>query len=188
MKKFYHFLLRMMGWKFIGGIPPGIQKCVLIGGLHTSSWDFLYGRLGMGALGVKVRYLIKKEFFVFPLDIFFKATGGIPVDRSKRNSMVDQMIRLFNESEQLVLTISPEGTRKYNPEWKKGFYYIALGAKVPIVMGYMDYKKKEIFVGEIFTPTGDIDKDMQEIKKFYLNVTPKYPELGHGPEKKLNHA
>ena len=179
MKHIYLFFLRLLGWKFEGGgIPKDINKCVLIGGLHTSYWDFLYGKLGMGALGIRTRYFIKKEFFFFPLNHFFKATGGIPVDRSKSNSLVDQMVQFFNESDELVLTIAPEGTRSYNPNWKRGFYYIALGAKVPIIMGYMDYAKKEIFVGKRFEPTGDFDKDIIAIKDFYRQVTPKYPEKG----------
>jgi 1-acyl-sn-glycerol-3-phosphate acyltransferase len=178
MKKLHLFFLTLLGWRFRGGIPKGIKKCVLIGGLHTSYWDFLYGKLGMGALGIKTRYFIKKELFIFPLNHFFKATGGIAVDRSKRTSLVDQMIDYFNASEELVLTISPEGTRSYNPDWKKGFYYIAQGAKVPIVMGYMDYKKKEIYVGELFEPTNNFEKDIETIKAFYKQVTPKYPALG----------
>lgn len=178
MKWLARTVLKMCGWRFIGGIPKGMKKCVIIAGLHTSNWDFFYGLMAMVLLNTKIKYFIKKEAFTFPAKYFLKATGGIPVDRGSSSNLIDQMAEILKEADEFVLTITPEGTRKYRAEWKKGFYFIAQKAKVPILMGYLDYKKKEIFLGEIFIPSGDVEGDMKKIRDFYRKTTPKYPEKG----------
>ena len=121
----------------------------------------------------------------FPMNIVLKIFGVIPVDRnnksgglSKKNSMVDAMVQLFEEREKLVIMITPEGTRKYAPRWKTGFYHVAKRAGVPIVLGYLDYEKKHAGVGPIVYPGANTDEDMETIKSFYRNVTGKYPENG----------
>jgi 1-acyl-sn-glycerol-3-phosphate acyltransferase len=162
------------GWKIGGEMPP--ERCVMVGAPHTSNEDFFHAIPVFFILRLKLNYLAKKELFRFPFGGFFKATGGIPVDRSKNTRMVDVMIRLFNEKDKLVLLIPVEGTRGYVKEWKTGFYHVAVGANVPIALGYLDYAKKEAGFGPTFYPTGDIEKDILEIKKFYKSVTPKYPE------------
>ncbi len=167
-----------MGWEMSGGFPEGTKKCVLIAGLHTSNWDFLYGKLAMILLNIKVKYFIKKELFVFPLNYFFKWSGGIPVDRGKSNNLIDEMAEIIKASDEFVLIITPEGTRSYQPEWKKGFYFISEKAEVPIIMGYLDYKKKKIRFGDVLEKTGDVYKDMETIKNYYRKTTPKFPEKG----------
>lgn len=107
---------------------------------------------------------------------FFKAVGGIPVDRSRKTSLVDQMVKHFNECKKFHLAITPEGTRKANPNWKKGFYYIALKAQVPIVLIGIDYSKKMISATKAIMPSGDIDKDMREIKLYFKDFQGKHPE------------
>ena len=106
----------------------------------------------------------------FPLD------GGIPVDRSRKTSLVDQMIKIAKSSQKFHLAITPEGTRKANPNWKKGFYYIAQGAGLPIILVAIDYAKKCITAEKVIHPSGDLDKDMREIKLYYKNFKGKYPE------------
>ena len=143
-KSFYSFIFyRLLGWKTRLEVP-NYDKCVICAAPHTSNWDLFIGKLFYGSLGRKACFMMKKEWFFFPLGIFFKAIGGIPVNRDKRTSMVDQMAERFANSTQFHLAITPEGTRKANPEWKKGFYYIALKAQVPIILIGVDYPSKTI--------------------------------------------
>jgi hypothetical protein len=120
--------------------------------------------------------MMKKEWFFFPLGLIFKAVGGIPVDRSRKSSLVDQMARKFAGSKQFHLAITPEGTRKANPNWKKGFYFIALKAQVPIMLIGIDYPTKTITSTKAIMPTGDIEKDMHEIKLYFKDFQGKNPE------------
>ncbi|HYG38459.1 MAG TPA: lysophospholipid acyltransferase family protein [Cytophagales bacterium] len=176
-------IFKISGWKIGGEIPP--KRCVMVGAPHTSNADFFNAIPVFFILRLKLRYLAKKELFKFPFGLLFKATGGIPVDRSKKNMrMVDTMIELFNQYDDLVLLIPVEGTRGYVKEWKTGFYHVAVGAKVPIALGYLDYSKKEAGFGPTFWPTGDKEKDIAKIKEFYRGVKAKYPEKSslHEPE------
>lgn len=157
-------------------IPPGMNKAVIIAAPHTSNLDFFIGRLAYWAVGVKIKFLIKKEAFKFPFGGVLKWSGGIPVDRSKNNRMVDQITKLLEAHDSFFIMITPEGTRKANPHWKKGFYHIALGAGVPIAIGYLDYPKKEGGIGKILYPTGNYEEDIKVIKDFYRDKTGRHPE------------
>lgn len=176
MRKISHLILKLLGWKVYGQIPENIKKCVLVEAPHTSNMDFIIGRLAFFYLGIKAKFLIKKELFIQPLGLILKKLGGIPVDRKKSNNIVDYIATLLKNSEELVVVITPEGTRKYNPNWKKGFYYIALKAKVPIVLAYIDYGKKEGGIGKVIYPSGNFEKDFNEIVEFYINKTARYPK------------
>jgi 1-acyl-sn-glycerol-3-phosphate acyltransferase len=179
LKTLCSLFLKIAGWKIVDNIPNGlgsVKRCVMIAAPHTSNWDYPYTLATFFAIGVKIKYLAKKSLFTFPLGIIIKGAGGIAVDRTKHNNLVDALINLFVENEELILTIPAEGTRGFVKEWKSGFYHVALGAKVPIVLGYCDYGKKEVGFQSVFHPTGDYDKDLIEIQKFYKTVTPKYSE------------
>ena len=167
----YHHLL---GWKTNVTVPFH-DKCILCAAPHTSNWDLLIGKLFYGSLGRDAHFMMKKEWFFFPLNLVFKAMGGIPVNRSKKNSLVDQMAERFASVRRFNLAITPEGTRKANPEWKKGFYYIALKARVPVLLFGIDYPSKTISCTPTLIPSGDIEKDMREIKLYYQNFTGKHP-------------
>jgi 1-acyl-sn-glycerol-3-phosphate acyltransferase len=173
---FSRIMLRLMGWHITSVIPPGTRKCVIAVAPHTSYWDFVIGRLAYWVLGVKASFLIKKEAFRFPFKRLLLHMGGIPVDRGRSSKMVDQVVEKFNNSESLFIVITPEGTRKPVRHWKKGFYYIAHQAQVPIALGYLDYSRKEGGVGKVIFPNGDIENQMKEIREFYRGMTPKYPE------------
>lgn len=173
-------IFKLGGWKLKGSAPT-LKKFVIIGAPHTSNWDFVYGLCAWKLYGIDPRYLIKKELYFFPLNLFFSATGGLPVDRSRHNNLTDAIIDMIKQKDELAVLITPEGTRKLMPRWKTSFYYIALGAGIPIVMGSMDYKKRETNLSEPFWPTGDIEKDFLVFKEFYRNITPKNPE-GFNPE------
>jgi 1-acyl-sn-glycerol-3-phosphate acyltransferase len=168
--------LKIIGWETGSTLDPSIRKCVLVAAPHTSNMDYPIAMATLYACGVRVRFLAKKSLFSFPLGILMRATGGIPVDRSKHTNMVEAMISMFDQADKLILLIPAEGTRSYVKEWKSGFYYTALGAKVPIAMGYLDYGKKIAGFGDLFYPTGDYQKDLAEIKKFYRQFTARYPE------------
>jgi 1-acyl-sn-glycerol-3-phosphate acyltransferase len=175
-RKISTWLLKMMGWEIRGAIPPGSKKAVIIAAPHTSMWDFVIGRLAYGEIGVKVKFLIKKEIFFFPLGPLLKWLGGIPVDRSKNTNLVHQVVEWYEKSDSLFVVITPEGTRKPTTRWKRGFYYIAERANLPIALAYMDYAKKEGGIGPVIQPSGDINADMEKIKRFYMGITAKHPE------------
>lgn len=168
-------LLKMMGWQ-AGQIGENVPKCVICVAPHTSNWDFILGKLFYLSLGREANFLIKKEWFFFPFNLFFNWIGGVPVNRSKKTSVTEQMVEEFNKREHFHLAVTPEGTRKRVEEWKKGFYFIALNAKVPIVLAYFDYKKREIGIKEVFHPTGDIDNDIKTIRGYYNDVEARNPK------------
>ena len=147
-------------------------------GPHTSNWDFVLGRLAFILYGIKGKYLIKKEAFFFPFGFFLKKMGGIPVNRTERSNITEKAVALFKEEEELYMVFTPEGTRSYNPNWKKGFYYIAEKAKVPIYICYIDYEKKIGGFHSLLTPSGDVDQDIQYIKDILKQYKGKYPEDG----------
>ena len=157
-------------------MPSGIKKCVLIAAPHTSSWDFIYGSFAWTLFGIKANYLIKKEWFRFPLGWFFSSLGGIPVDRGKAGNLVDAMVELVNQKKEIVVLITPEGTRKKVDKWKTGFYFLAMKANIPIVLGKINFGTKTAFIGDSFIPSGDIQKDFEIIREFYKDAIGKNPE------------
>ncbi|MFV0469156.1 MAG: 1-acyl-sn-glycerol-3-phosphate acyltransferase [Dysgonomonas sp.] len=176
MRKFYKFILKVLGWKIEEEINIP-SKCIFCVAPHTSNWDLVLGKIIYASTGQKSNFLIKKSWFFFPMNILFKAIGGIPVDRSRHTSLTDQLAEEFNKRERFQLAVTPEGTRKHNTEWKKGFYYIALAAKVPIVIVILDYKDKTVYFKDLFYPSGNIDEDMPLIKAYYKNAKGRHPEL-----------
>ena len=163
----------ILGWR-INGSFPDIQKSVIIFAPHTSYWDAFYGKLMLMQAGIVYKFLSKKEFFKFPLKYFFRLYGSIPVTRNKE--YVDEIVSLFNKSGNLHIVLSPEGQLAKTDHWKKGFYYMANRADVPIIVGYIDYKKKEIGVKGVIQDTTDMKETITEISRMYENVNAKYPE------------
>ncbi len=168
-------LVNILGWKFEGELPQ-IKKYIIIVAPHTSSMDFLIGRLYLAIAGLNINILQKKELFFFPLGNILKYFGGIPVDRGKNANIVFQLTEKFDNSEYMTLSLAPEGTRKKVTHWKRGFYYIAQKANVPIVVASLDYKRKVVGIKKIIKPSGNINADMIEIKNCYKDVTAKHPE------------
>lgn len=143
---------------------------------HTSNWDFILGQLFCLAEDVRIGFMMKKEWFFWPLGPIFKKIGGIPVYRQKNMSMTDSLTATAKAHNTFRLTITPEGTRSANPNWKRGFYFIALNASIPILLYGIDYQKKEIVCTKTFIPTGDYDKDINEIKAYFKDFKGKKPE------------
>lgn len=167
--------LKVTGWRR-DGEPPDLKKFVVIAAPHTTNWELPIALLLAFSFRVKVCWMGKDSLFRGPLGPFFKFLGGIPVDRSKSTGMVQQTIDAFREREEMILVLAPEGTRSHSSHWRSGFYHIANGASVPIVLGFMDFAHKTAGVGPIVKPTGDIEEDMKEIRRFYSGVMGKYPE------------
>jgi len=167
--------LKIFGWKIEGVFPEG-KKFVVIAAPHTSSWDFVLGRLYYNSIGKSVRFMINEKFFFFPLGIWFKALGGIPVKAGRRVGLVKQMVGEFREREEFLLTITPEGTRKRVKKWMRGFYFIAKDANVPIVLGFIDFKEKALGTKTTIYLTDDVDADIERIRKIYQNVSASHPD------------
>jgi len=163
-----------IGWRAEANSPVP-EKCVIIGAHHTSGADFLAMLLLTTALGIKFNWVAKDTLFWGPMGWLARSLGGIPVNRKKRTDFVARMATMFQERQVLRLGIVPEGTRAKAPYWKTGFYYIALAAQVPIVMGFADYGRKIVGLGPTLIPTGDIQADMQVIREFYSHIKGRYP-------------
>ncbi len=175
-KAIYSFVYhRILGWKFVVTVP-NYDKCIVCAAPHTSNFDLFIGKLFYGATGRKTKFMMKSEWFFFPLGLLFKAVGAIPVNRKQKTSLVDQMVERFARVKKFHLAITPEGTRKANPKWKKGFYYIAKKAQVPIVLVGISYDTKTITSDKVIFPSENIDDDMREIKLYFKRFKGKHPE------------
>jgi 1-acyl-sn-glycerol-3-phosphate acyltransferase len=170
-------IMRLAGWRVDGKLPD-LQKYIIIGAPHTSNWDFILFLGIVFHLKINVSYMGKVELFRSPLGWFFYYCGGIPVDRSKPTGLVEQTVEACNRANQFVLVIAPEGTRHGVKEWKRGFYHIAKGAGIPIVMAKVDGKKKTVHFGQVFHPTEDIEADMKAIQDAFKGL------VGINPPKK----
>jgi 1-acyl-sn-glycerol-3-phosphate acyltransferase len=164
-----------LGWRITGEIPP-LNKFVIIGGPHTSNWDFMYMLLAFGTLNIRVGWMAKDVLFKPPLGWLMRRLGGISINRSISNNVVDQVAEAFQRNEKLIIGLLPEGTRSKRDHWKSGFYYMALTAQVPIVVCSMDYLKKVGDVGFVLHPSGNIEADIAQIRDYMVGVVGKNPE------------
>jgi len=163
--------LRLTGWKVEGSLPANASRCVVIAAPHTSNWDLPYTLMAAFALDLNIYWMGKHSIFQWPFRHLMMWLGGIPVNRTRSNNLVEESALALREAATaLQLVVPPEGTRSKTRYWKTGFYYIALGAEVPIVMAYMDYSLKRCGLGPLFKPTGDVERDMAEIKAFYAPI------------------
>ena len=180
---FAKLIFAIFGWTYDDTLKADFRRCVMIASPHTSNWDFIFARAAFSLMRIPVRFTVKKEWTSFPFGILMNALGAIAIDRSpkkegeERLSMTQAMINLFDDDKDLVVLVTPEGTRSLRTKWKTGFYHVAVGANVPIGLGYLDYKNKKAGVGKLAYPSGDMHKDMKEIMDFYKNIPAKHPEL-----------
>jgi 1-acyl-sn-glycerol-3-phosphate acyltransferase len=170
-------LFKFSGWH-TEGKKPDLPKYVVIAAPHTSNWDFLFTVCLAFIYRINPSIMMKNAWFFWPLGIFFRWMGAFPIDRSKKNNVVDQSIRAFGQRDKMVLIVPPSGTRQKVIAWKTGFYHIANGADVPIALGFIDYRRKIGGFGPVFRPTGNIACDIKEIENFYQDVTGKNPGMG----------
>ncbi|MBD2858032.1 lysophospholipid acyltransferase family protein [Spongiibacter sp. KMU-158] len=169
-------VFRLRGWRFDTELPEQ-RKYVMIVAPHTSNWDFFL-LVGFGAsLKRQVRFMIKHTFFWGPVGVLFRWLGGIAVERSSSHNFVDHMAEQFKKTDDMVLIITPEGTRRKVDSWKGGFYHIANGAGVPIMPVYLDYGRKTVGFGEAFIPSGNFEQDLPKILETYSTVRACHPEM-----------
>lgn len=167
--------LKAFGWKVEGGVPD-VKKAVVVAAPHTSNWDFPFTMAVAFALEMDISWLGKHTLFEGLQGAFFRWMGGIPVDRRARHDLVSQVVKVLNDSERLMVIVPPEGTRSKTARWKTGFYYIAVGADVPIILGFLDFERKVGGLGKVFRPSGDLTADMAQIAEFYRHVKGKHPD------------
>jgi 1-acyl-sn-glycerol-3-phosphate acyltransferase len=175
LRYLFRFALRIIGWHVVGQLPD-LPKFVIIGAPHTSNWDFVMFLALAFILKGDLRYMGKKELFRWPFEGFFKWCGGVPVDRSKPQGLVEQTVQAIQASDHFQLVITPEGTRKKVGEWKLGFYHIAKQADIPVVTGYVDSRTKTCGIGPTFTLTNDMEADIKAMQAFFkdkLGINPR---------------
>ena len=176
MRQLFVWLFKLNGWKIEGPLPEGIKRAVIIAAPHTTNWDFVYALAAFYQLKTPLRFLAKKELFWWPFKLILESIGGIAVKRNKKTKLVDDIVTLFEQNEDLMLLIPAEGTRSWVTKWKTGFYHVALNAKVPVLLGYLDYEKKTAGFGPLLYMTGNPITDANTIKDFYRHIKGKYPK------------
>ncbi len=163
----YLFFFRLAGWRLEGGISETLKKSLIIVAPHSSWFDFPLGLFARASTKKKVSFLGKAELFNGSFGFFFRWLGGTPVDRFSSNGMVESVVKLYESKDYLHIALSPEGTRKSVSKLRTGFYYIALEAKIPIIMVVFDYPNKKIIFREPLYISGNIDEDLREIAQYY---------------------
>ncbi len=177
MKKIIgRLFLRIGGWQLDGALPDE-KRLVVIAAPHTSNWDLPLMLAVSFAMGVKVSWMGKHTIFRPPFGWFMRALGGVPIERHKRSSVVEQMVDLFGQKERLALVVAVEGTRSRRETWKSGFYHIARDAEVPVLLSFLDYANKVGGLGPAIRMTGDVNADMDVIRAFYADKPGRFPEL-----------
>ena len=167
-------LLKLGGWIVVGRVPAA-RKAVFIGAPHTSNWDAFWALVYITYIGLEVKFFVKDSMFWFPMGALLRSFGAIPLDRRNARSSVNEAIAEFDRNDSFYFGLAPEGTRSHTPGWKSGFYRIAEGAGVPIVLGFFDYKTKRLGLGPTMTLTGDKEADMAIIRSFYSSVDGRHP-------------
>lgn len=168
-------ILKIGGWTIVG-THPQVPKAVIVAAPHTSNWDGFWGLVCRVALDVEIHFFAKKSLFWFPLDILLRSLGGIPLDRKRAASAVDQAVEMFRNSESFYFGLAPEGTRSRVDHWKSGFYRIAAGADVPVILGFLDYGRRRIGLGPTVELSGDWQKDLAFCQAFYEDIQGRWPE------------
>jgi len=178
MKKIIGSLVMFFsGWTYIFPKEYKTDKCVMVAAPHTSNWDFVHTMSFFWKCEMPIAFFIKDSYTKGVFGGLFKYLGAIGVDRSKNNNLVDHAVNVLENSDNMMLLVPAEGTRKKVDRWKTGFYHIAQKAKQPIALGYLDYNKKIAAIGNLFQLSGDFEKDMEAIQEFYQDIPGKHPEL-----------
>ena len=177
LRQLCRFFYNANGWTYENQIGVFPKRAVLLAVPHTSNWDMAYGLICFEQMGIPVKFAIKKEWLNGPVGKLIADVGGLGIDRSGNLSTVDATVQLFEQHVELIICITPEGTRAKTTRWKTGFYHIAKKANVPILLGYFDYPNKKAYVAKSILPSDNMEADMKEIMTFYAN---------HGVGKKAN--
>ena len=175
LKLVARWFLKLTGWEPEGSKPLG-HRFVLIAAPHTSNWDGFWVLAYKVAMGIDARFFGKHTLFWWPLGSILRQMGAIPVNRDESRDLVRNAIEMFNTHDRFLLGLAPEGTRKWMPYWRTGFYHIAIEVGVPIVLGFIDYRKKRVGIEKIFIPSGILEQDLALIREFYAPFIPRHPK------------
>lgn len=175
MKTLSGKILQLLGWKVSGSLGD-LKKSIIVFAPHTAHIDAIYGRLGFNELGTKVTFLSKKEVFFFPMNLVMKRFGAIPVRGVKGVNAIYQVVDILQQTEEMHIVVSPEGWVHRRTKWNKGFYHMASKARVPVVVGFLDYEKKEMGIKKIIYDTSDFNQVISEMNEAYKDVKGKNPE------------
>ncbi len=167
--------LRLFGWETVGE-APAVPRAIFVAHPHTTGWDLPFTLAVAWSLRMNISWVGKHTLFRGPLRYFFRALGGVPVDRTRRNNQVKAIADAVRGEDRVYLAIAPSGTRSRKDHWKSGFYHISREAEVPMLLAFLDYGRKRGGLGPVFTATGDIPRDMDVIRAFYEGIRGKYPE------------
>ena len=178
MRYLYSFLFKALGWKIKVDWPVPYKKYLLVVAPHTSNWDFLVGVGARAVLNFNPRYAAKKELFVWPIGWLFKRLGGYPVERNINTNFVKNFVEVFNKEEDFILTLTPEGTRSYNDDWKTGFYYLAKAADIPIIPVAFDYPTKTVVMHEPIWANEPVDDLIKKLKRWHSQFKGKNASQG----------
>ena len=170
-----YILTNVLGWEIKNAFPD-IKKSIIIFAPHTSYMDAIIGKLCVNETAIKYKFLSKKELFFFPMNIIMRKVGSIPIGGVKNENGIFKVTDILNNTKELHIVLSPEGARDKVTHWNKGFYYMAVKAKVPIIVAYLDYNKKEAGIKGVINNTDNINTVMQKINEMYKDVSAKYPE------------
>lgn len=173
-KSLCRLIFRKMGWQVEMTVPYR-DKCIICVAPHTSNWDFIIAELYYHSIGRTAGFLMKKEWFFWPMGVLFRSMGGIPVERNRHVSLTDRVAEAAMKADRFELAVTPEGTRSLATKWKRGFYFIALKAGLPIQLYAIDYKNKRIVCTQELVPSGNVEADMRLIMDYYRPYEGKYP-------------
>jgi 1-acyl-sn-glycerol-3-phosphate acyltransferase len=168
-------LLRLLGWRVTGGLPDE-RRFIVIAAPHTSNWDWAIAMVAMFALGLRINYMVKDSAFVWPVSVFLRATGGLPTNRAAPTGLVEDLAARVLHTPEIILVITPEGTRARVERWKTGFLRIAELAHLPVVQVSWDYPSRTITLGPLAELTGDHEADVARIRAYYRQFTGRNPE------------
>lgn len=168
-------VLKTLGWKITGTFPE-LPQFVIAVAPHTSNWDFVIGIAFKLALNLRLKFMGKKAIFIWPFKGVLESLGGIAIDRNAKHGVVEQMVQQFQQQQQLILAIAPEGTRKKTSHWKSGFLQIAHQANIPVVPVSFDFEKKEIQVYGPISISNDIPAELVKFKQCFIGVCAKNPQ------------
>jgi 1-acyl-sn-glycerol-3-phosphate acyltransferase len=175
LKGFARLILWLGGWQAVGDIPDE-PKAVFIAAPHTSNWDGIWALTYKVAVGLDIKYFGKESLFWFPLGSLLRGLGGIPLDRSRAGSAVQQAVSMFEKEDSFYFGLAPEGTRALSDGWKTGFYRIAKAANVPVFLGILDFDNKRIGITGRVDLTDDMDADLKYIADFYADIKGRWPD------------
>lgn len=182
MSRISAFILKLLGWKVVGGVPKDLKKLIVAVVPHTSNWDFPLGLLVRSTMNRDVKFIGKHTLFRPPYGFLFKWLGGYPVNRQASKNYVDSVVEILNSKEEFALCLAPEGTRKRVDRLRTGFYHMAKQANIPIVLTRFDYGNKTVTFSEPFYTTEDQDADFDYINNYFSGVRGKNPENSYYPD------